>query len=142
MRVRMQVFLVVGRVAVPKFFFAPPRIAAVLAVDEDVEAIAVDAVDAVEGVAVEDAAEGAVEDAAGDVVDDVAYAVEGAERGAAGAAVVQSVCIVVRDFGVDGEFLAGGLVCAAEAHARVVADQVSFESCTVMDLAHRQIVHW
>ena len=137
MRGRMQVVLVVERVAVPKFFFAPPHIAAV---------IAVDAVDAVEGVAVEDVAGdvagGAVEDAAGDVVDDVAYAVEGVERGAAGAAVVQSVCIVVRDFGADGEFLAGGLVCAAEAHARVVADQVSFEGCRVMDLAHTQIVHW
>lgn len=127
----------VGMVAVPKAFFAPPRIAAVLAVGEDVEAVAVDAAGDVDG----DVDGGVAED----VVDAVAYAVEGVEgveRGVAGAAAVQSVCIVVRDFDVDEEFLAGGLVCAAEAHVRVVADQVSFGDCKVMDLVHKQIVRW
>lgn len=138
LRAKMRVFLVVGMPVVQRIFFVPPHIVAVLVADGDVVAGFF-----------EDAAADAVEDAvvgvAEDVADAVAYVVGnegGVEDDVGGDAGVQNVRIVVRDFGVDGEFLEADLVYAGEGHENVVADRVSFGGCKVVDSAHMQIDRW
>lgn len=139
LRARMQVFLVVEMAVVLKIFFVLPHIAAALVEDEGaVEKFDVGAAGAVAGVAVGDA----VGDAAEDVEDAAANVVEGGE-GVEGDAVdsagAQNVHIVVQDFDVDEAFLEADLVYVAEERVDVVADQVSFEDCKGVDLAHKQI---